>query len=62
MNASKVVDHWNNYCSTAASTGKSNQNPIPRVCVTFCHSPAKESFIFDNGDINQVVMKVTFSN
>lgn len=49
----------NNYCSTSpsvAATGKNNsQLPIPRVCVTFCHSPQKESYIFDNnGDINQV--------
>lgn len=46
------VDRWHN----AIATGKCSktQLPIPRVCVTFCHSPEKERHFFDN-DINQVI-------
>lgn len=46
------VDRWHN----AIATGKCSNTllPIPRVCVTFCHSPEKESRFFDN-EMNQVV-------
>lgn len=52
--ASCKVAHMNNYYSTTATGRKNSSNsplPIPRVCVTFCHSPEKESYNFDNTDI-----------
>lgn len=51
--SSKVDQRWHNVTATGRR-GSRTPLPIPRVCVTFCHSPEKESLFFDSAK-NQVV-------